>query len=93
MAPGTDTIKITGVPKLSGNYTYSIVPDQIEAGTFMVAALATNGDITIHNCIPEHLECLTAKILEMGGNVEEFDGISLIVWTQDGVPQGQLKPI
>ena len=67
---GTDMIKITGVEKLHGNNTYSIVPDQIEAGTFMLAALASGGDITINNCVPEHLDCLTAKILEMGGNAE-----------------------
>ena len=67
---GTSTIKINGVKKLSGNATYSVVPDQIEAGTFMLAAVATRGDITINNCIPEHLDCLTAKLIEMGINVE-----------------------
>lgn len=76
---GTDMIKINGVPKLVGDGPYSIVPDQIETGTFMLAAIASKGDITIHNCIPEHLECLTAKILEMGGNVEDFDDC-LHVW-------------
>ena len=76
---GTDTIKINGVNKLVGNATYSVVPDQIEAGTFMLAALASKGDVTIHNCIPEHLDCLTAKILEIGGNVEER-GDSIRVW-------------
>jgi UDP-N-acetylglucosamine 1-carboxyvinyltransferase len=77
---GTDTIKINGVKKLTGNKTYSVVPDQIEAGTFMLAAVATKGDITIKNCIPEHLDCLTAKILEMGANVEIFED-SIRVWT------------
>ena len=77
---GTDTIKINGVKKLVGNSTYSVVPDQIEAGTFMLAAIATKGDITIKNCIPEHLDCLTAKILEMGGHVDIFDD-SIRVWT------------
>lgn len=67
---GTDSIKINGVKRLSGNATYSVVPDQIEAGTFMLAAVATKGDITIQNCIPEHLDCLTAKIIEIGANVE-----------------------
>ena len=67
---GTSTIKINGVKKLSGNATYSVVPDQIEAGTFMLAAVATQGDITINNCIPEHLDCLTAKLVEMGIDVE-----------------------
>ena len=82
---GTDVIKINGVNKLAGNNTYSIVPDQIEAGTFMLAALATQGDITVTNCIPEHLDCLTAKIIEMGGHVEQFDS-SIRVWA-DRRPQ------
>lgn len=77
---GTDTIKVRGVEKLSGNATYSVVPDQIEAGTFMLAAVATKGDITIKNCIPEHLDCLTAKILEMGAHVETYDD-SIRVWS------------
>ena len=67
---GTDTIKINGVPSLSGNHTYSIVPDQIETGTFMCAAVASKGDILIKNCIPEHMESLTAKLLEMGAEIE-----------------------
>ena len=67
---GTDTIKIIGVKSLKNNITYSVVPDQIEAGTFMLAAIASKGDITIKHCIPEHLDCLTSKILEIGGNVE-----------------------
>lgn len=70
---GTDIIKINGVSKLSGNHTYSVVPDQIEAGTFMVAAAASHGNILIKKCIPEHLDCLTAKLLEMGVTVESFD--------------------
>lgn len=70
---GTDIIKINGVKKLTGNHTYSVVPDQIEAGTFMVAAAASKGDILIKKCIPEHLDCLTAKLLEMGVTVESFD--------------------
>ena len=70
---GTNTIKVNGVKKLTGNATYSVVPDQIEAGTFMLAAVATKGDITINNCIPEHLDCLTAKLVEMGVSVEAFD--------------------
>lgn len=69
---GADTIKINGVKKLFGNHTYSIVPDQIETGTFMVAAVASKGDILIKNCIPEHLNSLSAKIIEMGGNIEDF---------------------
>ena len=69
---GTDTIKITGVKELKGNSTYSIVPDQIEAGTFMVAAVASKGDITLKNCITKHLEAITAKICEVGGIVEDY---------------------
>ncbi len=69
---GTDVIKINGVKRLHGDCTYSVVPDQIEAGTFMLAAIATKGDILIKNCIPEHLDCITAKILEIGGNVEDY---------------------
>ncbi len=67
---GTDTIKINGVKSLKNNITYSVVPDQIEAGTFMLAAIASKGDIVLKNCIPEHLDCLTSKIIEIGGNVE-----------------------
>ena len=76
---GTDVIKINGVKELKGNATYSIVPDQIEAGTFMLAAIASKGDITIHNCITKHLEPVTAKIIEMGGNVDA-NGDHLRVW-------------
>lgn len=68
---GTDIIKINGVEQLKSGSTYSVVPDQIEAGTFMLAAMATGGDIVLKNCISEHLDCLTAKIIEMGGNVDE----------------------
>ena len=69
---GTDTIKIIGVKSLPGNKTYSIIPDQIEAGTFMIAAAATGGDVTIKNCIPKHLDSISAKLIEMGITVEEF---------------------
>lgn len=68
---GTDVIKVNGVKELKGGATYSIVPDQIEAGTFMLSALATKGDVTIKNCITKHLESITAKIVEMGGQVIE----------------------
>ena len=76
---GTDSIKIQGVEELKGDCTYSVVPDQIEAGTFMLAAVATRGDITIKNCITKHLELVTAKIEEMGAEVEEIDGDTLRV--------------
>ena len=69
---GTDVIRIRGVEKLHKT-EYSIIPDQIEAGTFMVAAAATGGDITVRNVIPKHLEATTAKLEEIGCDVEEFD--------------------
>ena len=69
---GTDTIKINGVKSLKNNCNYSVVPDQIETGTFMLAAVASKGDILIKNCIPEHMDSLTAKIIEMGAKVEDF---------------------
>lgn len=87
---GTDVIKINGVEKLNGNATYSVVPDQIEAGTFMLAAVATKGDLLIKNCIPEHLDCLTAKILEMGANVEYNDD-SIHVWTNKRPNKANIK--
>ena len=69
---GTDVIRIKGVNRLHG-CTYSIVPDQIEAGTFMMAAAATRGDIVIKDVIPKHLESITAKLLEMGCKLVEGD--------------------
>lgn len=69
---GTDVIKIKGVKKLSGGVCHSIIPDQIEAGTFMVAAAATNGDVTVKNIIPKHMESLTAKMIEM--NIKVIEG-------------------
>lgn len=69
---GTDSIKITGVTELKGT-TYSIIPDQIEAGTYMVMAAATKGNVRISNVIPKHLEPMTAKLAEIGVGVEEFD--------------------
>lgn len=69
---GTDVIKIHGVKKMHGG-TYSIIPDQIEAGTFMVAAAASRGDILIKNVIPKHLEPVTSKLRVIGATVEEYD--------------------
>lgn len=79
MGAGTDTIKIHGVKYLHGT-EYSIIPDQIEAGTFMAAAAATHGKITIKNVIPKHLESITAALRKIGVSVEEFDD-SVRVWT------------
>lgn len=69
---GTDVIRIKGVRRLHGT-NYSIIPDQIEAGTFMCAAAITRGDITVKNVIPKHLEAISAKLMEMGCEVVEFD--------------------
>ena len=69
---GTDVIRIKGVEKF-GDCQYSIIPDQIEAGTFMTAAVATKGDIMIKNVIPKHLEAISAKLIEIGAEVVEFD--------------------
>lgn len=69
---GTDVIRIKGVEKLHGT-TYSIIPDQIEAGTFMIAAAATAGDVLIKNVIPKHLEAISAKLIEVGCRIEEYD--------------------
>ncbi len=69
---GTDVIRIKGVPKFHG-CTYSVVPDMIEAGTYMFAAAATRGDIVVKNVIPKHLEAVTAKLMEIGCEVEEGD--------------------
>ena len=75
---GTDVIRIRGVEKLHGT-SYSIIPDQIEAGTFMCAAAATMGDIMVKNVIPKHLEATTAKLEEIGCQVEEFDDAVRVV--------------
>ena len=89
---GTDVIKINGVDKLYGNATYSVVPDQIEAGTFMLAAVATKGDLLIKNCITKHLESITAKILEIGGNVED-NGDSIRVWYSKRPNKANIKTL
>ena len=80
---GTDTIKIRGVSSLHGGI-YSIIPDQIEAGTFMIAAAATRGDVTLTNIIPKHLEPISAKLIEAGAKIEEFDD-KLRIYVPDDV--------
>ena len=77
MGAGTDVIKIRGVDRLRGG-TYSIIPDQIEAGTYMAAVAAAGGEVLIKNVIPKHLDCITAKLLEMGVDVEEQDDAVLV---------------
>ena len=72
MGAGTNIIKIRGVDSLKGT-TYSIIPDQIEAGTYMAAAVATKGDVLIDNVTPKHLESIIAKLREMGAVITEYD--------------------
>ena len=74
---GTDVIKVRGVDRLRGG-TYSIIPDQIEAGTYMTAVAAAGGEVLIKNVIPKHLDCITAKLVEMGVDVEEQDDAVLV---------------
>ena len=77
---GTDVIRIKGVSKLHGTQ-YSVIPDQIEAGTFMMAAAITNGDVIIKNVIPKHLEAITSKLLDMGCKVIEYDDAVRVIGT------------
>ncbi len=86
---GTDVIKVHGVEHLHGA-TYSIIPDQIEAGTFMVAAAATKGDVLIKNVIPKHLESITDKLTKAGVNVEEYDD-SVRVWREGELVKESIK--
>ena len=74
---GTDVIKIRGVDRLRGG-SYSIIPDQIEAGTYMAAVAAAGGEVLIKNVIPKHLDCITAKLVEMGVDIEEQDDAVLV---------------
>lgn len=79
---GTDIIRIKGVPRLHGT-EYAIIPDQIEAGTFMFAAAVTKGDITVKSVIPKHLESITAKLVEIGCEVEESDDAVRVVCAKE----------
>ena len=83
---GTDVIKVRGVEKMHG-CTYSIIPDQIEAGSYMVAAAITKGDVTLHNVIPKHLEPITAKLRAAGCTIQEYDDALRITRT------GPLHPL
>ena len=76
-ARGTDTVKVNGVDRLHGG-TYTIIPDQIEAGTYMVAAAATGGEVLVKNVIPKHLECISAKLRETGTIVQEYEDSVLV---------------
>lgn len=82
---GTDVIRINGVDKLSG-CTYKVIPDQIEAGTYMIAAAATKGDIIIDEIIPKHLEPITAKLKEMGMGIEEYGDSIRVFYEKELTP-------
>lgn len=91
MGAGTDVIKIKGVSSLKGT-NYSIIPDQIEAGTYMVAASATKGDVTLKNIIPKHLESITAKLRKIGVQIEEYDD-SLRVCSSNRLNKASVKTL
>lgn len=89
MGAGTDVIKIRGVEHLTGT-TYSVIPDQIEAGTFMVAIAATKGDAVIKNVIPKHLESITKKLEKIGVSIEQYDD-SIRVWVENPLVKTNVK--
>ncbi len=89
---GTDTIKITGVEKLKG-CTYAIIPDMIEAGTFMIAAAVTGGKLNVRNVIPKHLESISAKMEEMGITVEEYDDYVTVYRKEEKLSRINLKTL
>ena len=82
---GTDTVKIRGVSALKGG-TYAIIPDQIEAGTYMAAAAAVGGNVLVQNVIPKHMECITSKLQEMGARIINYDDAIRVIRT------GKLRP-
>jgi len=91
---GTNEIRIRGVKELSGT-EYSIIPDQIEAGTFMMAAAATGGNILIKNVIPKHLEAISSKLTEIGATVEEYDDAVRVIGDKEkrlGATQIKTQP-
>ena len=88
---GTDVIKVRGVSNLKGG-SYSIIPDQIEAGTYMVAAAATGGEVLVKNVIPKHLESISAKLSEMGVIIEEYDD-SILVKCPDQLTKANIKTL
>ncbi|MDF2522920.1 MAG: UDP-N-acetylglucosamine 1-carboxyvinyltransferase [Clostridiales bacterium] len=89
---GTDVIKIKGVKELKGGAVHAIIPDQIEAGTFMIAAAATRGDVTIKNIIPKHMESLTAKLVEMNIKVIEGED-SIRIDASDKITKANIKTL
>lgn len=89
---GTDVIRIKGVEKLHKT-EYSIIPDQIEAGTFMFAAAATKGNVLVKNVIPKHLEATTAKLLEIGCDIEEYDDAVRVIGTGKALQHTHVKTL
>ena len=89
---GTDVIKIRGKKQLKGGHTYTIIPDQIEAGNYMIAAAATKGDVLVKNIIPKHMESLTAKLQEMNVRVEVYDD-SIRVCGRDKIHKVNIKTL
>ena len=89
---GTDVIRVEGVSKLHGT-EYSIIPDQIEAGTFMCMAAATKGDVLVRNVIPKHLEAISAKLVEMGATVEEYDDAVRVVGKDERLGSTHIKTL
>jgi len=90
---GTDVIKITGVPVLPGRTTYSAIPDQIEAGTYMIAAAGTGGDVKVRNVIPKHMEPLTAKLAEMCVGLEEGEDWIRVLPPEDRLVAANVKTL
>lgn len=89
MGAGTDVIKIRGVERMRGT-SYAVIPDQIEAGTFMAAVAATKGDVLIKNVIPKHLESITKKMEKIGVNIEQFDD-SIRIWVDGPLVKANIK--
>lgn len=89
---GTDVIRVQGVEKLHGT-EYSIIPDQIEAGTFMCMAVATKGDVVIKNVIPKHLEAISAKLIEIGATVEEYDDAVRVTGSEKRLGSTHIKTL
>jgi len=87
---GTDVIRVKGVEKLPGNASYSIIPDQIEAGTYMIAAAASGGDVTVADIIPRHMDSLSAKLLEMNVGVEEGES-TIRVFSKGPIQKADVK--
>lgn len=89
---GTDKIRINGVPALKGG-TYAVIPDQIEAGTFMMAAAITHGDVVVDNVIPTHLDSISSKLKEMGCRIEESDESVRVIGPQEQLRRTQVKTL